>query len=331
MDDLALRRAQTKPRPLQREGPISLTSTTMSQADVQKWERLRMSEPSEPGPVPVCQACRVKTDASGGRGRGKSVRFGGVTEMGSPIDAPESGLLGRLLSRATVAMPTIGLGSLLSEREGSLTDGGQPSQDSSNLSPGSPKTPCSPVELDARHAQYESSLKEEKEEEEGEEEERIPDIQKDDMMARRTGVFHQQSATSASYNRFLPLPASKYKGQVAGPATKEVNRSKNIRAEEGKVPVECDPCSQIEREHVDDDDNAKGPLSNPEKDDMMACRAGWLQKANPTFRQFLPVPGALKNNTIQSCGSKQAPKCVGKVTGERYLSPVCCWSLCQSD
>uniref|UniRef100_A0A3Q3D7F6 LIM and calponin homology domains-containing protein 1-like n=1 Tax=Hippocampus comes TaxID=109280 RepID=A0A3Q3D7F6_HIPCM len=241
MDDLALRRAQTKPRPLQREGPISLTSTTMSQADVQKWERLRMSEPS-------------------------------------------------------------------------LTDGGQPSQDSSNLSPGSPKTPCSPVELDARHAQYESSLKEEKEEEEGEEEERIPDIQKDDMMARRTGVFHQQSATSASYNRFLPLPASKYKGQVAGPATKEVNRSKNIRAEEGKVPVECDPCSQIEREHVDDDDNAKGPLSNPEKDDMMACRAGWLQKANPTFRQFLPVPGALKNNTIQSCGSKQAPKCVGKVT-----------------
>lgn len=45
MDDLALRRAQTKPRPLHREGPISLTSTTMSQADVQKWERLRMSEP----------------------------------------------------------------------------------------------------------------------------------------------------------------------------------------------------------------------------------------------------------------------------------------------
>lgn len=78
---------------------------------------------SEPDPVPVCQACRVKTDGSGGRGRGKSVRFGGVTEMGSPIDAPESGLLGRLLSRATVAMPTIGLGSLLSEREGRYLHG----------------------------------------------------------------------------------------------------------------------------------------------------------------------------------------------------------------
>lgn len=46
-------------------------------------------------------------------------------------------------------------------------------------------------------------------EEDEEEEEKTPDLQKDDMMARRTGVFHKQSAATATYNRFLPLPASK--------------------------------------------------------------------------------------------------------------------------
>ncbi|XP_061626444.1 LIM and calponin homology domains-containing protein 1-like isoform X9 [Phyllopteryx taeniolatus] len=45
-DDLALRRARSRPSPLLRDGPMSLSSAAMSQADVQKWERLRMSEPS---------------------------------------------------------------------------------------------------------------------------------------------------------------------------------------------------------------------------------------------------------------------------------------------
>ncbi|CAL8286370.1 unnamed protein product [Arctogadus glacialis] len=43
-DDLARRRALAKPRP-HREGPMSFGSASMSQADKQKWERLRMAEP----------------------------------------------------------------------------------------------------------------------------------------------------------------------------------------------------------------------------------------------------------------------------------------------
>ncbi|XP_061129780.1 LIM and calponin homology domains-containing protein 1a isoform X1 [Syngnathus typhle] len=307
MDDLALRRARTRPRPLCRDRPMSLTSAPMSQADVQKWERLRMSEPSEPDPVPVCQACRKKTYAGGRRGRVKSVRFGGVTEMGRPIGVPESGLLGPLRSQATVAVPTIGLGSLLSEREGSLTDGGQPSQ---VTSPGSPEVPRSPAELDAGLAQYERNLKEEEEEED--EEERIPDIHKDDMMARRTGVFHKQSASSASYNRFLPLPASKYKAQVTDPGAKEVE--KNIRAEEGIIPIEHSPQSPDESKN---DDDANEPLANPKKDDMMVRRKRWIEKSSPGFRQFLPVPaGVLQNNTVQSCATKQTAKRVEKMASE---------------
>lgn len=43
-DDLARRRGQIRPLP-QKDGPISFVSSSMSQADMQKWERLRMTEP----------------------------------------------------------------------------------------------------------------------------------------------------------------------------------------------------------------------------------------------------------------------------------------------
>lgn len=42
-DDLARRRAQSKPLP-QRDRPVSSVSASMSQADMQKWERLKMTE-----------------------------------------------------------------------------------------------------------------------------------------------------------------------------------------------------------------------------------------------------------------------------------------------
>ena len=43
-DDLARRRAQSKPLP-HRDGPVKFVSSSMSQADMQKWERLKMTEP----------------------------------------------------------------------------------------------------------------------------------------------------------------------------------------------------------------------------------------------------------------------------------------------
>lgn len=46
-DDLAQRRAQGRPLP-QREGPVSFVSASMSQADMQKWERLKITEPRCP-------------------------------------------------------------------------------------------------------------------------------------------------------------------------------------------------------------------------------------------------------------------------------------------
>lgn len=85
---------------------------------------------SEASPAPVCQACLQKNyggpfsrSAKSGRDHSKVVTFGGVTEIEQPVDTvmssegEETELLRRLLSKATVAMPVVGLGSQLSQRE----------------------------------------------------------------------------------------------------------------------------------------------------------------------------------------------------------------------
>ena len=78
---------------------------------------------------------------------------------------------------------------------------------------------------------------EEEEEEDDEEEERVPDVHKDDMMARRTGAFHKSGVAKATFNRFLPLPASKRSTQEvvtdACPRNrKEVHEEKNRKQKE---------------------------------------------------------------------------------------------------
>ncbi|KAK6290812.1 hypothetical protein J4Q44_G00387910 [Coregonus suidteri] len=129
-DDLARRRAQNRSRPSHSDGPMSFVHASITQSDLEKWERLKMSEPSESSPSPVCQACLEKgsgtpdiiSTATGSiRGRSKFVTFGGVTELeeqsiSSAREGEESQLLRRLLAKATVAMPIIGLGSQLSEQ-----------------------------------------------------------------------------------------------------------------------------------------------------------------------------------------------------------------------
>ncbi|KAF7666739.1 hypothetical protein LDENG_00093160 [Lucifuga dentata] len=370
-DDLAHRRAQSRPLP-HRDGPMNFVSASMSQADMQKWERLRMTEPSEASPAPVCQACLEKNygspfsgKAKAGRGHSKVVTFGCVTEIGQPIDTftskegEQTELLSRLLSKATVAMPTIGLGSQLSERERSQVDGADLTQTptpTADFPSCNPEASLTPVELDTHLAQYERKIEEEEKEEEEEEEadeERIPDLQKDDMMARRTGVFHKQNNATVTYNRFLPLPASKRCTQEdvtpdAAPWNKKeahADRSKksNIRPEQQQPRVSMEtsqPHSDTmmtqatacnERQyHYDEDDeyDENGPLPNLEKDDMMARRTGLFQKhsagrTSQSFNQFLPLPGSVKYNTSTLFGISQLqnrPKFADKTSGSSIVT-----------
>ncbi|XP_049427195.1 LIM and calponin homology domains-containing protein 1-like isoform X2 [Epinephelus fuscoguttatus] len=366
-DDLARRRAQSKPLP-HRDGPVSFVTASISEADMQKWERLKMTEPSEASPAPVCQACLQKNygspfsgSAKAGRGHSKVVTFGGVTEIGQPIDTvtssegEETELLRRLLSKTTVAMPTIGLGSQLSERERRQVDGAdlnQPTPPSADLPPCTPETPPTAAELDARLAQYEQRAEEEDEEEE----ERIPDLRKDDMMARRTGVFHKQSASTVTYNRFLPLPSTKRgtQGEVttdAAPRNKrkvQADRSKNLNVRSFSHRVEQQPprvpmetpqphpdtiviraTSHSEREYDDDDEYDENELlPDLEKDDMMARRTRSFQKqsaarTNQSLNQFLPVPGSVKYNIAPVSAMKplhSRPKLTEKMACESSVT-----------
>ncbi|XP_023813544.1 LIM and calponin homology domains-containing protein 1 isoform X2 [Oryzias latipes] len=329
-DDLARRRAQSRPLP-QRDAQMSFVTSSMSQADVQRWERLKMTEPSEDRPAPVCQACLEKNDgrphgrpAKAGRGHSKVVTFGGVTEIKQPVDTvmgsewEENKLLRRLLSVATVAVPAIDLGSQLSEREHSHIDGVEPDQatlPSADVQPWTPEATPTVAELDARLALYEQRAEEEEEEEE---EERIPDLQKDDMMARRTGVFQKQSAASAAFSRFLPLPGSKRCMQ------EEVNTNKllkfkndanevkhldlNVRPKHQNPKVPAETAQQHQEFTVTrtaslslSEKEQDPAVPDLEKDDMMARKARLFQKGsalktNQSFNQFLPVPGSAKYN-----------------------------------
>lgn len=111
-------------------------------------------------------------------------------------------------------------------------DPNQTTSPSDDLPPWTTKATPTPAEIDARLAQYEGRSEEEEEEEE--EEGRVPDLQKDDMMARRTGVFHKQSASTVTYNRFLPLPSSKCctQGEVTTDAAPQ--NKKKVQADRSK-------------------------------------------------------------------------------------------------
>ncbi|XP_035765986.1 LIM and calponin homology domains-containing protein 1-like isoform X5 [Neolamprologus brichardi] len=235
-DDLARRRAQSRPLP-HRDASVSFVSSSMSQADMQKWERLRMSEPSDTSPGPVCQACLVKNyggpfsgSAKAGRGQGKVVTFGGVTEIEQPIDTvmssegEETELLRRLLSKATVAMPTIGLGSQLSERERRV-EHQQPME-----------APQQQVETTVIRSASQGEWEYGDNEDECGENVPAPDPEKDDMMARRTGSF--QKASTAKRNQFLPVPGSvKYNISPVSAMKQLHSRPKLTEKKEGESSI----------------------------------------------------------------------------------------------
>ncbi|KAG7486253.1 LIM and calponin-likey domains-containing 1-like isoform X2 [Solea senegalensis] len=202
-----------------------------------------------------------------------------------------------------------------------------------------------PAELDAHLAQYEGRTEEE---DEDDEQERIPDLQKDDMMARRTGVFHKQSTATVSYNRFLPLPATKRCTQGedtadAAPRNKKQvqtdrNKKLNARVEQEEQPrVQTETLlpnlmatSRSKQEYDDDEDeyDENEPVPDLEKDDMMARRTGLFQKpvaprTNQSFSQFLPVPGSVKYNVSPVSAMKQLrskPKHAEKMPSESIVA-----------
>lgn len=114
---------------------------------------------------------------------------------------------------------------------------------SSQRSLSDPKHPLTLTEreaLELRLAEKARDEKEYEEQEEAEEKERQPDLKKDDMMARRTGVF--QKASVKVHNQFLPMPRSKketHPDELVQKDSKSVSRDpfldRNIKTKRFKV------------------------------------------------------------------------------------------------
>ncbi|XP_050962566.1 LIM and calponin homology domains-containing protein 1a isoform X1 [Labeo rohita] len=384
-DDLARRRAQSGPVP-QRDPRQSLAQTTITQSDLEKWQRLKMNTESSDDPiVPLCQTCLekgclsvstktkvAKNDLASCRERSSGERrrfvtFGGVTEMesnswkeeeeedeeGGEGQGDEAEKLRYLLSMAPVAVPTIGLGSILTKR---AVGSGDANPEPPPIMPPEPpnpvmfdlKRPLTSTECRVLDEELAEKAKDEREDdEEDEEDERQPDIQKDDMLARRTGSF-QKPASGTSYNRFLPQPGSKKENTTAASlAQKGIMGTsgdrdlqyleRNIktkrtmigqRNEPVEVPKTPVPVAVITEKSPDvvrssitnanrfgsyNDDDECGDddqLPDFEKDDMLARRTGFNQKpsAGQVFNAFLPKPGAVKHKITPVGGLQSSLK-----------------------
>ncbi|XP_077060943.1 LIM and calponin homology domains-containing protein 1a isoform X7 [Siphateles boraxobius] len=159
---------------------------------------------------------------------------------------------------------------------------------------------------------------EREDDEEDEKEESQPDIEKDDMLARRTGAF-LKPASGTSYNRFLPQPNSKREGtagaSIAQKGSIQMGMSgdrdlqyleRNIKTKRTKIGQRNEPVDQVPKTPVpvavvtqkspdivlssgtnvdcsggydnDDECGDDGHLPDFEKDDMLARRTGSFQK-----------------------------------------------------
>uniref|UniRef100_A0A8C2FUB1 LIM and calponin homology domains 1a n=1 Tax=Cyprinus carpio TaxID=7962 RepID=A0A8C2FUB1_CYPCA len=375
-DDLARRRGQRGPVP-QRDPRQSLAQTTITQSDLEKWQRLKMNTESSDDPiVPLCQMCLekgclsvsskmtvAKNDVASCREhssgeRRRFVTFGGVTEMestswkeeedeeGGEGQGNEAEKLRYLLSMAPVAVPTIGQGSILTKR---AVGSGDANPEPPPIMPPEPpnrvmfdlKRPLASTERRMLEEELAEKAKDEREDDEEDEEEKQPDIEKDDMLARRTGAL-QKPASRTSYNRFLPHPGSKrqcataaslaQKGTSGDRDLQYIERSIKTKrtkigqrnetvSQETKTPV---PVAVVAEKNPDivhssatnatrsggcDDDDECGyddQLPDFEKDDMLAQRTGSYQKpsAGQAFNAFLPKPGAVKHKIPPVSGSQ---------------------------
>ncbi|TRY94472.1 hypothetical protein DNTS_004614 [Danionella cerebrum] len=365
-DDLARRWAQSGALP-QKDQRQSLAQTTITQSDLEKWQRLKMTTDSSDDPtVPLCQMClekgclsvSSKTKAakndlatcreSSSSERRRFVTFGGVTEMeniswnedeeeeeGGRELRDEAVKLQSLISVAPVAVPTIGLGSRLTKR---AMDSGNINYEPAPITPPEPSNPLvsdlkRPLTLTERMVLEEELAEKAKveEDEEDEGDERQPDVEKDDMLARRTRAF-QKKTSAPSFNKFLPLPGSKKEGavgtslglkgntQTGTSGNRDQYLERNIKTKRTKIGQRFEAADQELTKTVldaaitpktpsalnanrsgsfddDDDDECVDDDQPPDfvKDDMLARRTGSYQKpTTQAFNSFLPKPGAVK-------------------------------------
>uniref|UniRef100_A0A8C3NYB7 LIM and calponin homology domains 1 n=1 Tax=Cyanoderma ruficeps TaxID=181631 RepID=A0A8C3NYB7_9PASS len=332
-DDFAKRKSQSILPQLQEDVPF--VSASITKADLETWKRLKLSgEPSEedvscssntmpPTDTTVKAVAQDdfavrKTGANkkSGSPKQKFVHFGPVTEIDqqkwdklvigrassksgteeeSKKDAVGS-LSGVESSPSTTA---VSLGSAehssgVSEPENESSEGGVKSgtDDSCRRIP-SP-VPASDVISEEQTPWSLSKQEESTKEECGR---NLPDIERDDMLARRMGTFPRRTTSSIPIN-CPPLSVAPY--LLHQQQEEAVARKKGLKIlQEGESTVTQEESQgQLEIPHLQSDgteNNMKFP--DPQRDDMLARRTRtFLKQPGPSVKQFLPMPFSKQQN-----------------------------------
>ncbi|XP_066576586.1 LIM and calponin homology domains-containing protein 1a isoform X10 [Amia ocellicauda] len=159
---------------------------------------------------------------------------------------------------------------------------------------------------------------------EEEDEERIPDLEKDDMHARRTGIF--QKAGSPAFNLFLPVPGSLKQKQTALEASdqdsvrKSSSSGLSCSAELYQQPVSAvvtaavvtpKESPEVPRKLLqrNKEELVKDSPPDMEKDDMRTRRTLIsLKQTMSAPTHFLPVPASQQARTLKAEADEAKPR-----------------------
>ncbi|KAM7053363.1 LIM and calponin homology domains-containing protein 1 isoform 2-T2 [Acridotheres tristis] len=135
---------------------------------------------------------------------------------------------------------------------------------------------------------------------------KMPDVKKDDMLARRTS--HGEPKSAVPFNQYLPNKSNQT-FYVPAPLRKKKAEREEYRKSWSTAtsPLGDRPFSTIRQEESQEqleipqlqsdgtENNMKFP--DPQRDDMLARRTGaFLKQPGPSVKQFLPMPFSKKQN-----------------------------------
>uniref|UniRef100_A0A8C6NXQ1 LIM and calponin homology domains-containing protein 1-like n=1 Tax=Nothobranchius furzeri TaxID=105023 RepID=A0A8C6NXQ1_NOTFU len=317
-DDLARRRAQSRPLP-HREGPVSFVPSSMSPADLQKWERLKMTEPSfvddaEPSQSTSTfldlQPWTLRANLSAAEVDARFAQYEQRVEAEEEEDEEEEERIPDLqkddmMARRTGVFQKPAAATVSHQRFLPLPGSKRSTQAelATDAAPRSKKEVQRSRELNVRvdhqHPRVPMETPQQHLEEKNDENE--PDLEKDDMMARKTKSFQKTSAIRSNqcFSQFLPTPGSvKYSMSPASAAKEPLSRPKLTQHtdRESLVTVAAEhqaPPSQVPTSPTCSGLRARKEGEEQEKGDVMNVpdpAASGVTKLPPTPSLVPPPP-----------------------------------------
>ncbi|XP_065692962.1 LIM and calponin homology domains-containing protein 1 isoform X17 [Patagioenas fasciata] len=134
---------------------------------------------------------------------------------------------------------------------------------------------------------------------------KMPDVKKDDMLARRTS--HGEPKSAVPFNQYLPNKSNQT-FYVPAPLRKKKAEREEYRKSWSTAtsPLGDRPFSTVTREEIQEElgtpqqqssGKEKVKLPDPQRDDMLARRTGaFLKQPGPSAKQFLPMPFSKQQN-----------------------------------